>query len=227
MSILFGGRLAGLGDLGEFGGSGQALLGSGMPLLVVDTKGGLPLTSGRWVGGDLGDRAVALGDLGDMLELAAVALGDRECDFATGCWFWEDLGDWAAVLGDKKGAFAVGQWVADDFGDCAAALGNEAGALENAAAALGDAPAGSLEGAAAGAEVAGAGSNAAVRCTVVPSLTASLGNKAAAISTCIAADGTLALGMPRGITSLSKRPDLHAFAERLSQEGWQSSEALP
>ena len=46
--ILLGGGSAGLGDLGDLGGNGQAQLGSGMPLLVVDTKGGLRLASGGW-----------------------------------------------------------------------------------------------------------------------------------------------------------------------------------
>ena len=219
MPTLFGERPVGPGDLGDLGGNGQAVKGSGMPPLVVDTKGGLPLTSDRWVGGDLGDRAAALGDMGKTLEVAAAALGDRECAFATGCWVWEDLGDRAAVLGDRKDTFAVEQWVPEGFRERAAALGDRWDAL-------GDAAAAGLEGAATGAGIACAGSNPADGGTAVPCLTASLGDKAAATDTCTAADGTRAIGAPKGTTSLAKRPDLFALAERFPL-GRQSCEALP
>ena len=73
MPILSGDRHTGLGGLGDR----PALLGSGIPLLIVVTKGGLPLATSRWVGeGDLGDCAVALGDMEATLEDAAAALGD-------------------------------------------------------------------------------------------------------------------------------------------------------
>lgn len=93
---------------------GQALVGSGMPFRVVDTKGGLPLATGEWAGEEFGEWAVALEDVGGAVEAAAAVLGDMQGAPAVA----------AAALGDALAlaVAALGDSLAAALGDALAVV---------------------------------------------------------------------------------------------------------